>query len=258
MELRAFLESCKFTKYEKEAITYLSRVESATANNIVKEAGIPQGKVYAVLAGLEERGILKVISTRPKEFYIKDLKESLREYLKREEAALKERREALARLHNEPRRLPRLKTATSIALFRGREEHENATIALRHAAQRELLQVAPLFIGSFTSNLSLREACKRGVAVRVIIKRVTRENARTVREALAAGAEIRQQPARELLSMTIRDEQEVLLSVEDYQHGEERVVLLCHNAPLLHALKSVFEREWRLARRVTRRGVGRK
>ena len=48
--------------------------------------------------------------------------------------------------------------APSVNLLTGRDEHLNAVIAFRNTAKKELLQMAPNFIGSFATTLSLQKA----------------------------------------------------------------------------------------------------
>ena len=56
------------TEYETTAIEELLRLGRTTAPNLAEATGIPKARIYGVLAALADRGFIKVIPGRPKEY----------------------------------------------------------------------------------------------------------------------------------------------------------------------------------------------
>ena len=246
--MQDFLNELPLNSYERAVVLALSRVDGMTATKLVKAASVPQGRIYSVLNSLVSKGIAVLVPTRPKQYRIPDVKIALSEYLERTKQELEEKQLALAKLTLSEKTIS--PQGPSVAVFTGRDEHLNTLIMLRNSAKKELLQSAPLFIGSFASNKALVNALKRGVKVRVIIREVNKENAKAVKQALLAGAQIRRSKQEDLLSIMIKDNEEVLIGVQDYKRDEERLTILCRNKPLLAAIRDQFENEWKKARKI--------
>jgi sugar-specific transcriptional regulator TrmB len=62
------LERLGLTEYERTALTELLTLGRTTAPNLAEATGIPKARIYGVLESLAERGYVKVIPGRPKEF----------------------------------------------------------------------------------------------------------------------------------------------------------------------------------------------
>jgi sugar-specific transcriptional regulator TrmB len=244
-----FLELLPLNSYEKAVVRRLSAVESATATQLVKTAGVPQGRIYSVLNGLITKGIVVLIPTKPKQYRIPDVRAALHEYLEHAKQELEQHQQELKELSLHQRTSAH--NAPSVELFTGREEHLDVLARMRAEARKEILQSAPLFIGSNKSNIATLRAIGRGVKVRVIIKEVNAANAKPVLDALRAGAQVRRSSSEDLLSLIIKDGDEVLLGVQDHKRNEERLTLLTRNKPLAAALRSQFDLEWRRAVAVT-------
>lgn len=249
MKLSQLLDTLPFVRYEKEALLYLATVDAATAKDIYKNSSIPQGRIYGILQELRQKGLVMVIPTSPQQYQIKDVKLALQNFIRQEEAKLIEKSKQVDSLQTEPRLFTAMK-APSVAFLSGREEHLHAIITMRSTAKKELLQVAPLFVGTFASNRSLSEALSRGIGCKIIIKEVHAKNKKVVDKSIRAGAEIRVLNSSDLLSMLIKDSEELLLGVQNYHQQEERVTLYTKNKALISALEDAFWKLWKIAKSV--------
>jgi len=249
MELSQFIDSLEFNSYEKKAILYLASVESSDAIDLGRKANIPQGRVYSVLNELKAKGIIEVVPSKPKKYKIENIKSSLNVYLQKYKADIAEKIGRITLLELKPKALD-YSPSSSVTYFSGREEHLNALINVRNTAKKELLQMAPIFKGTFASRLSLQHALERGVKVKILIAGITEENRGKIKICLDNGAEIRKTQSPELLSLTIKDNQELLLSVEDYTKEEERVVMLSRSKSLLEAMRQTFFKLWNKSKKV--------
>jgi sugar-specific transcriptional regulator TrmB len=59
------------TEYEETALTELLRLGQTTAPNLAEATGIPKARIYGVLDALSDRGFLKIVPGRPKEYQAK-------------------------------------------------------------------------------------------------------------------------------------------------------------------------------------------
>ena len=64
-------------EYEETALTELIRIGQTTAPNLAEATGIPKARIYGVLDALSDRGFVKVIPGRPKEYQSKSPSEIL-------------------------------------------------------------------------------------------------------------------------------------------------------------------------------------
>src|SRR3989344_3526441 len=190
MQLAQFLDQMDFNRYEKEVILFLAGVDHAEAQKIYKGTKIPKGRIYSILESLKEKNILQIIPTKPKQYKIEDIRRGIQEYLHQKRLALKEQSLKIPLLELKEKVFSET-NAPSVSLFTGREDHLQYLISLRNRAKKRLLQVAPLFAGTFASNLSLHKAIQRGIKVNVITKKVTVENRKNILDCLHLGAEVK-------------------------------------------------------------------
>jgi len=251
MELFQYLDSLRLTLYEKEIIVYLSSVELADAKTICKKAKIPQGRIYSVLDDLQNKGFVITIPGKPKKYQIKDVKESLRFYLNNKKQELDEKIESIQLIDLKPKTFNESEHQSSVTTFTGRKEHLNQVIRFREIAKKEIIQTAPLFIGTFSTRLSLRRVLERGVKVKIIIMDVNKKNKPNIETGLKYGAEIRLNKHIKGFSMIIKDATEAMFSAHSYENKEEKTAICSRNKGLLIALKKTFSEFWEKAKPIT-------
>lgn len=91
-------------KVEARAYIALARLGTAVASRIAKEAGIPLSKIYDILRGLEEKGLIESQESRPKVYRITDPNRGLKSLIKQYETTLAETLEMIKeiRVSGEP------------------------------------------------------------------------------------------------------------------------------------------------------------
>ncbi|PSP95665.1 TrmB family transcriptional regulator [Halobacteriales archaeon QS_4_62_28] len=89
------------TEYEETALTELLRLGQTTAPNLAEATGVPKARIYGVLDALSDRGFLKIVPGRPKEYQAKPPAEILdratenqRQSYEEFETAVEQRRDA--------------------------------------------------------------------------------------------------------------------------------------------------------------------
>jgi sugar-specific transcriptional regulator TrmB len=64
----ALLEELGLTEYEQQALAKLLTLGQTTAPNLSEATGIPKARIYGVLDSLADRGFVKVVPGRPKQY----------------------------------------------------------------------------------------------------------------------------------------------------------------------------------------------
>jgi sugar-specific transcriptional regulator TrmB len=254
-ELARFVEELRLTLYEKEIILYLSTVDMADARAIYKNSKVPQGRIYSVLQELKQKGFVEITPTKPKKYQIKNIKESLKQYLKQKQDDLQEKIIEVKDLEIKPKSFLQEEKAPSVNFYYGREEHLKAVVTLRENAKKELLQMAPLFAGHYASMLSVQRALKRGVKMKILVWNITAKNKKQIRNCITNGGEIRKSTAADAFSIVIKDSSETLIGVQDFRKKEERLVVHTQNPSLIKALRDTFFRLWRQATPITKKDL---
>ena len=250
MQLSQFIDELDLNSYEKEAILFLSSVDNADANTIYKKTKIPKGRIYSVLNSLVELGFANMIPTSPKKYKIDNVKESIKNYLELKKTDLGKKIKNVEDITVKPKLFTLEKNAPSVYSFTGRDEHLNALISLRNRAKNKLIQVAPIFAGTFASNRAIYKSLNKGIKVRIITKKITKENKKNIKECLNLGAEIRLLDSPDLIYFLVKDADEFILGLEDYRNKEERLSLISKNKGLLLVLEKYFENLWKKSRKI--------
>ena len=248
MDLAQFVDKLDLNRYEKEIILFLASINNADAKTIYKKTKVPQGRVYSVLTTLVTKGLVKIIPTNPKKYKVEDVKEALRNYLGEKKNLILKNMETIKDIEVKPTLFLLEKNAPSVYTFTGREEHLNALISVRNQAREELLHVAPLFDGTFASNVSIYKALQRGVKLKVITRKITAGNKKNIKECLTLGAAVRYVDSPDLIYFLIKDSEEFILGLEDHKNKEERLSLYSRNKGLLQVLRRYFEELWKDAK----------
>jgi sugar-specific transcriptional regulator TrmB len=76
-EAAGLLEQLGLTEYEVTALTDLLTLGRTTAPNLAEATGIPKARIYGVLESLSDRGYIKIIPGRPKQYQPKAPEEIL-------------------------------------------------------------------------------------------------------------------------------------------------------------------------------------
>lgn len=167
------------TEYEETALEELISLGQTSAPNLAEATGIPKARIYGVLDALSDRGFIKVIPGRPKQYQSKAPAEILdravenqRQEYEQFEAELDSRREAFLSEH-EPlfERATESVTPTS-ELFHVvdvGEPSERETRRVYDDAERELLVMSKSFEYFDSVRPAFEAALDRGIDVSVLL-----------------------------------------------------------------------------------------
>lgn len=252
MELAIFIDSLKLTAYEKEIILFLSTTDSVDAKTIYKNTHVPQGRIYSVLQELSNKGIITIVPLKPKKYQIKNIKQSLKDFIDNKQTELKQKYSQIDELILKPKNIREEQKTPTVSFFSGREEHINEVVKIRNRAKKELLQIGPSFAGNFSSRLSLQKALQRGVSVKLLIYAITKDNILNIKNCIKYGGEVRILKTYDSMPLLIRDSEELLIGVQKYENKEERLIVSSENTALIKALKEYFLTSWNSATKVNK------
>jgi sugar-specific transcriptional regulator TrmB len=166
------------TEYEETALSNLLRLGRTTAPNLAEATGIPKARIYGVLDALADRGYIKVIPGRPKEYQpqppadlVDRAAENRRQAYESFTQELDDVRDAFLAEYE-----PQFESATEAV--RPAEElfhvvdvgdpSESETRRLYHEAEREVRVLTKSWEYLDSVVPALRDALDRGIAVRVL------------------------------------------------------------------------------------------
>jgi len=184
-------EALDLTEYEETALSNLLRLGRTTAPNLAEATGVPKARIYGVLDALADRGFVKVIPGRPKEYQsrapaeiVNRAKENRRQAYESTARELEAGREAFLAEYG-----PQFDSATEDV--RPAEElfhvvdvgdpSESETQRLYHEATREIRVLTKSWEYLDSVEPALADALERGLAVRVLFlhpDRLSDENRR--------------------------------------------------------------------------------
>jgi sugar-specific transcriptional regulator TrmB len=172
-------DTLALTEYEATALAELLRLGRTTAPNLAEATGIPKARIYGVLDSLADRGYLKVVPGRPKEYQAREPEEIL-------DRAAENRRQAFEEFKRDLEAdreafLDRFGPAFERAgeditpaeeLFHVvdvGESSETETRRLYHEADREAFVLSKSFEYLESVEPALADAVDRGVAVQALL-----------------------------------------------------------------------------------------
>jgi sugar-specific transcriptional regulator TrmB len=184
-------DALDLTEYEETALSNLLRLGRTTAPNLAEATGIPKARIYGVLDALADRGFVKVMPGRPKEYQSRSpaeivdrAKENQRQAYESTATELEAGREAFLAEFG-----PQFDSATEDVrpaeeLFHVvdvGESSESETRRLYHEAEREVRVLTKSWEYLESVEPALRDALDRGIAIRTLFlhpDRLSDENRR--------------------------------------------------------------------------------
>lgn len=172
------LERLDLREYEATALEELLALGRSTAPNLVEATGIPQARIYDVLASLGDKGYIKIIPGRPKEYQAKPPEEVLDRAVENRRQSFESYRQQVDEFREEFLETfePIFQTASGditpaeelFYVVDVGEPSEVETRALYHDAEMEIRVLTKSFEYFSDVEPAIREALDRGLSMRVL------------------------------------------------------------------------------------------
>ncbi|MFA5862839.1 MAG: helix-turn-helix domain-containing protein [Candidatus Thermoplasmatota archaeon] len=171
------LKGFGLSTYEAAAYACLLRLGQADASTVAHKANIPFGRVYDVLNGLVERGLLSMNEGRPKQYSAVQPRVAMSLLLAQRKRDLDERYSELTRLASdlEKRLSPKVKKDPSSFYSASVGESESRAFLMERLAEASHSMDVNLEVAPYTSEdkdlfEALAGAVDRGVRTRILIR----------------------------------------------------------------------------------------
>ncbi|MBU4493132.1 MAG: hypothetical protein KKA61_02080 [Nanoarchaeota archaeon] len=248
MEL--LLRQIGLTEYEVKAYLALLKTEPTTAYKLGKLSGIPTGRIYDVADNLVSKGMIAVLSGRPKYLKAINPKIAVSALLTKKENEWKKNKEQINKIIN---KLEKKKIQEEpITLSKGRESFYYNILDLHNIAKKELLTI----VGGLTAvkkgvdlETASKTAIKRGVNFRMILP-LNKKNEDSAKEMIKMGINIRSYPIKGL-RLNIVDGKICVLTLVDKSLSYERATIRVENPVFCRGMKHLFNALWEKAKPIT-------
>ena len=156
--------------YESAAYVTLVHQGASTAHILSKESKVPYGKIYPVLASLEQKGFITTFEGPPKKFVAAEPKIIFEEMERKKEKEFSKfknnTKKLIETLGTFSARKPK-EPLESIRIVDGLETYLDLSVALHNKAQQEWLSITDLSI--YKKHFDATKECvKRGVSVKIL------------------------------------------------------------------------------------------
>ncbi|MFB6118983.1 TrmB family transcriptional regulator [Halosegnis sp.] len=267
MDQPGLFDTLGLTEYEATALAALLRLGQTTAPNLAEATGIPKARIYDVLDSLADRGYLKVIPGRPKEYRPYDAEtvleravENRRQELESFEQQIADERDAFLAEFGSADDEAAAPAAELFHVVDVGEPSESETRRLYHEATEEAYVLTKSFEYLDAVRPSLSSALDRGVRIRALFyhpdllddaeQRVQAEVVEQLRKQLSA-VEFRfstgRLPWRGTFvdpSMEYDDGEAIFLVEEPEVPDHMRQAALTENGSFVAGFKRYFEIVW--------------
>ena len=239
------LQSLGLNAYESAAYIALVREGISTALEISTKSAVPHGKIYAVLAVLEQKGFVKKFEGAPVRFLAVEPKIIIEKVLHRKEVEmsdLKQRSEKLIVALQALNVKKPTEPLEKIKVIEGYKNYLNLSVSLHEKAKREWCTISRIPI--YKPHLDAYKKCvKKSVSVKVLTT-ITELNKNNLAEWKKTGAEIReiaQLPGR----FSVMDDTNVIIRIS----GEGKYLALWVQSPsLAKSSRDYFNFLWEQAK----------
>lgn len=243
MVVKLQLQELGLDSYESAAYVTLVQTGISTAHIVSKESGVPYGKIYPVLAGLEKKGFVKTFEGVPKRFVAVEPKIAI-------EKSIDDKKKAFENLKNKSQKIIETlgkfssrkpnEPLEAIRILEGYKNYLKLSILLHKEAKEEWLSITRLEIYNEHYNAT-KECIKRGMKVRLLTFKD--EDKKRVKLWRRIGVEVRfieYVPTH----FSVIDNQQVTIRIL----GEEKYLALwIRNKTLANYLHAHFEMLWKNA-----------
>lgn len=241
MEINQFLDKLGLSQYEKQAYLTLLQLGRAKSKKISKESKVSYGRIYEILDKLEERGLITGLPTMPRTFEAIDPKISFRLLLKKKSDEIAELENDVKTIKTPIKKLFQ-ETKDKTIILHGKQKQLQMISQMNEKAKKEILTIPGVYEPITSVKITARRALQRGVKIKRLLRKVTRENRPIIKENIRLGEEIRQ---KELtgLRLKIIDKKEAILSIVD-SHTKDRISIYTTNKDFANSMAIFFESLW--------------
>lgn len=231
------------TRDEARVYALLCSRGSQTALDLSKSCSILPNAVYRLIQGLAKKGFVVSLPTRPAKFQAIPAQIAVEAYATAKmQTVERAKSEAVAASTAPEHDIPH----TRIDIVTGRQAMFDTFVKLAKSARKEILVIS---IGEPVPDevkITNYDAVSRGVSVKLMFHRYTKDNEQLLKSWVRMGAQVRYYPDWGY-HMTIIDRKQSILTANNPEETEERISMVIHSESLSKALGDYFNAKWSTA-----------
>lgn len=235
---------------EYESRVYLSLLEKGPllGGEVCRHSGVPHPKTYEALNSLEGKGFVAVTPVKPKVFSAVEPKTAIGSFLSSKIASFKKLGEELGK--NLAAKKPdegEKGFYEKVKILAGEKSQFNLSSYFYSTASKEVYQVFTYEYVYPVHNRDIRDAVKRGVRVKIIGTKISKDGLRMMKEHLKLGAEVRFYRIDEL-RLQVKDDKEARITLYNPKNKSQRITAYFEHGELSKVLASYLDRVWENAK----------
>jgi len=245
MDKVEFFKNLDFTEYESKVLASLVKLKKANVKEISLYSEVPKNKLYAILKKFEQKSILEVIPTEPKEYRIINIKSFINKKIKQKQEKLEGLKISLKNIEN----LEDKDQQFLFSLIKGQKAIMNKLTEINSSVKKEILGVQRNWKYWGAGIREIEKSIKRGVKVK-FIGEINKENIKKVKEWRKTGCKIRaynkklgKYPLR--FSVFDRKYARITLGKPEIKESKDYITILTDSKPLVNMLISQFLEMWK-------------
>lgn len=238
------------TEYEIKAYLALLRSEPTTAYKLGKLSGIPSGRIYDVCDNLVSKGMIAILSGKPRRFQGINPKKAIAALLAKKEQEWKKTQNQIKNIMN---KLEKKKIDEEpVSLSKGKALFHYSTFDMIKSAKKELLSIANDLTGVKMGIIDIatvtKMIVKKGVVHKVIVP-PTMKNKKIAKKIAKIGVQIRTYPIKGL-RITLIDNKKCLLSVADESLPYKKLMIKIESPVFCRGMKTLFDVLWKKSKKL--------
>lgn len=234
------LRKLGLTEYESQIILVLLHLGASKVGAIAKKCTVPKNKIYESLENLSKKGIVQIIPSSPKKYFIKNIN-SLNLLVKQKEEDLKQLKQNFKELEL----IKADKTIQSVnepvSIIYGHEAFLAKLKESTEKLQKESLVVAKKVRADPVLLRLTRQAIKRGVKIRMLFPKIDLDK---VKEWSDIGVKIRFLKEKPEMPFSIFDDKLCRLNVNITDNLSDPTLWI-ENKAFINILKEKFNSLWK-------------
>ena len=242
------LKEIGLSEYESKVYVALIKYGSQNSKNLSKTSKVPQSKIYSVLYKLNQKNLISILNTKPKQFSAANPKKTLKEYIDSKKANLENNEnQIIQKLKNiKKTRIEPQKTDELIRIHCGRKQAMSIVTNRFRTAKKYIKE---MFTFEYIPSNFFREtknAIDRRVKVRMIATKNGPEQIKLIKKFKNMGVDVRYYPVTEL-RIAIKDGKEAVQMIVNPRDPMDRTSIVIESKELTNALEHYFDHVWNKA-----------
>ncbi len=245
-----FFKELGFSDYEARLLSSFVKLRTASPKELSVDSSVPQNKIYSILRGFENQGMVSLVSIEPKKYQLINLDSFVNCKIREKQEKLKELKKAVDNL--EETKLNEEQFVFS--LIKGQKAIMNKLVEVNKNVEREILGVQRNWKYWGEGIRGVEEAIRKGVNVK-FIGIVNEKTMGKVEKWKEVGCKIKDYNKKfgdYPLRFSIFDNKyaRITLGKPEIKEGKDYITIFTDSKPLVNMLRNQFLEMWRECKKV--------